>query len=341
MPESVGSRRTHATGGALFLLLLAGVIAVALAACTTFPGTETTDEAMPDVAPMEPMYEEDAMMAERGMTEDIGIPVPPPDGAGPDAATIPPDERYVIRTLGIRLQVEEVEPAVEQVRDAVDAANGMVIAVQVSSDDAPIYRYEAGDAFSDGTPLKGYVTARIPPEELDGFVEAVADLGTVVRQAEDESDVTQEHLDISARLDNLRAQEERLRQLFDRAEEVEDMLAIERELARVRGDIESFEARLAFIERQAAMATVTVELVGRQAVVAPPGDDWGFVSAIRTGIRGFVHTINAIIVFSLSAVPIIVVALIAWLVVRTIVRARQRQRDRRGGHTPADESGGE
>ena len=342
MSESRGGVfRVRSAGRAIGATLLVAVLAFGLTACTTFTGGDAQDEAVSDVAPSDQMYTDNAEMAERGIAPDIGIPVPPPvDGAGPDASTVPPDERYVIRTLGIRLQVEDVEPAVELVREAVDEARGMITAVQVASDDTPIYRYEAGGTFADGTPLVGYITARIPPEELDAFVEAVADLGTVLRQAEDESDVTQEHLDISARLDNLRAQEERLRELFDRAEEVEDLLAIEREIARVRGDIESFEARLAYIERQAAMATVTVELVGRQPVVAPAGEDWGVVSAIRTGIRGLVYTINGIIIFSMSMLPLVVLALLAWLVIRTIVRARRTRRERETVDPPADHNTG-
>ncbi len=343
MSESTGGTdRIRSVGRVLVLVLLAGLVAVSTTGCGTFVGTDVSDTRdLPGEIAIEPMYGDDAMVAERGIEPDIGIPVPPPiDGAGPDASTVPPHERYIIRTLGIRLQVEEVEPAVESVRDAVEAAGGSVTAVQVSSDESPIYRYEAGGTFADGTPLKGYITARIPPAELDTFVDAVADLGTVLRQAEDESDVTQEHVDISARLDNLRVQEERLRELFDRGEEIEDLLAVERELARVRGDIESFEARLAFIERQAAMATVTVELVGRQPVVAPAGEDWGFYSAIRTGIRGLVHTINGIVIFTLSALPLIVIALVAWLVIRAILRARRSRRERGATAPPADHGTG-
>jgi len=343
MSESAGgSDRIRLPGRVLVLVLLAGIVVFGLTGCGTFGGSDASEsEGFPgDVAiepmPIEPMYgmNSEADLADRG---EIGIPVPPPaDGAGPDASTVPPDERYIIRTLGVRLQVEEIEPAVEDIRNAVESAGGTVTAVQVSSDDSPIYRYEAGGAFADGTPLMGYITARIPPQEIDSFIDVVAEMGVVLRQAEDESDVTQEHLDISARLDNLRAQEQRLRELFDRGEKIEDLLAVEREIARVRGEIESFEARLAFIERQAAMATVTVELAGRQPVVAPAGDDWGVVSAIRAGIRELVYTINGIIVFTLSALPLIVIALVTWLVIRAILRARRARIDREASASPPD-----
>ncbi|MBS3957618.1 MAG: DUF4349 domain-containing protein [Clostridiales bacterium] len=255
-------------------------------------------------------------------------PVPPSDGAGVDASTVPPDERMVIRTLGLRLQVDEVEPAVQGVRDAVDDAGGMVTAVQLSSDDVPVYRYDASGTFADGVPLMGYVTARVPPDNLERFIETVSAIGTVLRQAEDESDVTQEHIDLKARLENLRSQEARLRDLFDRGEKIEDLLEVERELGRVRGEIESYEARVAYLERQAAMATVTVELTGRQAVIAPAGEDWGLVDAVRAGIRGLVSTINGLIYVTLSTLPLIVIALLAWLIARGFWRRRTRRNSR-------------
>jgi hypothetical protein len=249
---------------------------------------------------------------------------PPVVGSGEDASTVPPDERYVIRSAGLRIQVDEVDGAIERVRDEVAKVEGIITGVQVSTDeDIPIYRYEATGALADGAPLRGFVVARIPAQSLEAFVESVSALGTVQRQAEDESDVTQEHIDLSARLENLKAQEERLRDFFAEAEKVEEMLAIEEQLGRVRGEIESLSAQIAYLERQSAMATVTVELAGIPPVVSPVGSDWGFMRAITQGIRGFVGTINAMIVVAMSALPLIVVAVVVWLVARAFLRRRR------------------
>jgi hypothetical protein len=256
-------------------------------------------------------------------------PVPPdqPGGTGADASTIPPDERYIIRTVGIRIEVDDVEKAVEDVRREVSKVDGMITTVQVSTDEEiPIYRYEATGSLADGAPLRGFLVVRIPPEDVDGFVDAVSGLGRVQRQAEDESDVTQEHIDISARLESLEAQEARLRELFDEAGTIEEMLAVEQELTRVRAEIESLTAQLAYLERQAAMATVTIELASKPAVVSPVGSDWGFVDAITQGIRGLVNTINTVIVVLLSALPLLVLVGIAALGIRWAVR-RQHRRD--------------
>ncbi len=319
------------------LVLLAAIFMVALVSCGSFDSAEEPwsgdGGATSDVAISPEMSRDSEEMA--------AVAPPPPDGAGPDASTVPEDDRLVIRSLGMRVQVEEVEPAIEGLRDAVESVEGMVTAVQVTTDDTPVYRYDASGTFSDGTPLQGYLTARIPPANIERFIASVSDLGKVLRQAEDESDVTQEYIDLSARLENLRAQELRLRELFDRGEEVEDLLAVERELARVRGDIESYEARVAYLERQAAMATVTVELVGRQPVIAPSGEDWGVVAAVRAGIRGFVNTINGLIFIALSVLPLVALAVVVFLIARTVIRRRRERGMGQGDDDTAEPSRGE
>lgn len=258
-----------------------------------------------------------------------GAPAIPEEdaAAGMDASTIPAEERYVIRTVGLRLQVSDVDKAVRGVREEVASAKGMITALQISTEESiPVYRYEEMGALGDGAPLAAYITARVPADSLDSFISTVSKLGTVQRQAEDESDVTQEHIDLSARLETFKAQEKRLREFFEQAKKVEEMLAIEQELTRVRSEIESLTAQIAYLERQAAMATVTVELATRPAVVSPGGADWGFLDAVTTGVRGLVRTINGLIVFVLTALPILVLLGGIALLARWVIRRRGRRR---------------
>lgn len=308
------------------LVTLAVALLTALAGCAG-PAYDA-DRGTFDVAPSsEPIYP-DMGVDQRATADSYGaeIDIAPP-GTGPDAADIPVDERFIIRTVGVRVQVDDVDDAVETLRTEVDRAGGIVTGLQVSTDDEmPVYRYEALGSLADGAPLKGYITVRVPVEALPGFLDAVGDLGAVLRQSSDESDVTQEHVDLSARLGNLESQEARLREFFDRAEKVEEMLEIERELGRVRGEIESLTARIAHLERQSAMATVTVELAGAQPVIRPQGSDWGFVRAITAGVRGFVNTINAMIIVAMSLAPLAVIAVAAWLIVRSLLRRRRTRR---------------
>lgn len=322
-------------------LAVAVIVSVSLLASCGYVQSGGGDESATGVydLPVEDMKGTSGDSAEYSR-DSVGVapssPIEPPvGGSGEDASTVPPDERYIIRSVGLRIQVDGVEDAVEQVRQEVSRVEGIITAVQVSTDeDIPIYRYDATGAIADGTPLRGFVVARVPAASLEAFIESVSDLGTVQRQDEDESDVTQEHIDLSARLENLKAQEQRLRDFFDQAEKVEEMLAIEEQLGRVRGEIESLSAQIAYLERQTAMATVTIELTGVPPIVSPSGSDWGFMRAITQGVRGFVGTINAMIVVAMSALPLLVVIAIVWLAVRAILR---RRRSAAAQDTPPEE----
>jgi hypothetical protein len=319
-------RRGGLTRWGLATVIVAG--ALLLVSC----GVVGTDGGSDEGSYGEPVPSDGIVGTTEEMARDSAIaPVPPPDqpgGSGVDASTVPPDERYIIRSVGVRVQVDDVEAAVKSVREEVEKVEGMVTSVQVSTDEnLPVYRYEATGGLADGAPLQGYIVVRVPAESLDAFVDSVGALGTVQRQAEDESDVTQEHIDISARLKTLQAQEVRLREFFDQAENVEEMLAIEQELTRVRAEIESLTAQVAYLERQAAMATVAVELAGKPPVVSPNGTDWGIVDAIRQGIRGLVNTINALIVIALSALPLLAVIAVAVLAIRWLIRRQHRHDD--------------
>ena len=327
--DSRKSRNPRTTRWVLTAVIIA--TALILSSCGLTGTTSVEDESVsePYVGPT--AGDGTLESAEEYSRDSVAIaPVPPdqPGGTGADASTVPPDERYIIRTVGIRIEVDDVEKAVEDVRREVSKVEGMVTTVQVSTDEEiPIYRYEATGSLADGAPLSGFLVVRVPPEDVDAFVDAVAGLGKVQRQAEDESDVTQEHIDISARLETLKAQEARLRELFDEAGTIEEMLAVEQELTRVRAEIESLTAQLAYLERQAAMATVTIELASKPPVVSPVGSDWGFLDAITRGIRGLATTINTLIVVVLSALPLLAIGGVVVLGVRWAVRRRHRRDD--------------
>jgi hypothetical protein len=245
-------------------------------------------------------------------------------GAGEDASTVPAEDRLVIMNTGVRVKVDDVAASIEEIRSITSDASGTISAMQVSSDEDPVYRYEAEGTLADGAPLAGYVTARVPADRLDAYVDQIKELGEVVRIEASESDVTQEYIDLSARLTNLEAREARLRELYAEADTVEDTLAVDRELSAVRSDIEAMKAQIAYLERQAAMATVTIELTEPAPIVRPEGEDWGFGDALTSAARAFMGMVNGIIVVVGALLPLgiifLVIAGVVWLIARAVHR---------------------
>lgn len=243
-----------------------------------------------------------------------------------DAASTVSVQSLVIKSKTMRIEVKEVQSAVEQIRTMAAKHGGSISNLQIASDsEGPIYRPETA-ATGSSVPLRGWVTVRVPAAAFEKFVADVSAIGTVKSQSESTEDVTQQHVDLKARLENLRAEEKRLREFFAAAKNVEEMLAVERELARVRGEIESLDAQVKYLERQAALATVTIELEEPKPVIRPQGESWGFLDAITTGIRGAAATIKVLIVLVLTALPLVVLGLLAFYGLRALVRRRRAKR---------------
>lgn len=249
-------------------------------------------------------------------------------GSTGDIATgVAAEDRLVIRTKTLRLEVEDVNGSIDRIRTIAASRSATITNMQVASASQGYVYYYDEKTQTGGDALSGYVTVRVPAAEYEALIADVAKLGTVLAQSESSDDVTQEHVDLAARLENLRAEELRLREFFDAAKDVKDMLAIEQELSRVRGEIESLDAQVKYLERQAAMATVTIELTEPTPIVDPGGDDWGFKDAVTAGIRGAAAVLRVIIVVGIAIAPYAAIALALAFLIRTLVRRRRNRRD--------------
>ncbi len=102
------------------------------------------------------------------------------------------------------------------------------------------------------------VQLRIPAERFDDLMRSIEKLGTVLTRHIGTQDVTEEFLDVEARLRNLKRTEERLLSHLARTGKLADTLAVERELARVRLEIEQYEGRMRYLRHNVAFSTTTV-----------------------------------------------------------------------------------
>ena len=100
---------------------------------------------------------------------------------------------------------------------------------------------------------------RVPADHFDVFVSAVSRLGEVRENHVSSQDVTEEYFDIEARIRNKQEEEKRLlKHLADSTGKLEDILSVERELSRVRGEIEQMQGRLRFLTNRAELSTITI-----------------------------------------------------------------------------------
>jgi hypothetical protein len=101
---------------------------------------------------------------------------------------------------------------------------------------------------------------RVPVNQLASFVSYIEQQGNVLRRNQTGQDVTAEFIDNESRLRNLTAYEDRLLKLYEKAENIEDMLKIESELTRIREPIEQIEGRQKYLTEVTSTAKITLEL---------------------------------------------------------------------------------
>ncbi|HEY7063765.1 MAG TPA: DUF4349 domain-containing protein [Chloroflexota bacterium] len=183
----------------------------------------------------------------------------PADG-NPPAQGLPGLDRVIIRTITLTLAVLNVQAAYRQVEQIAAEQGGLVANAQLRQD---------GDRTS------ATVTIRVPtdPATYQATLERLRALAQRVTEEQDKAqDVTEEYVDLDARLRSLRASETSLLALYQKAERLEDVFAVQRELTTVRGQIEQIEGRRQVLARQAALATITVQLREASALART---DWG------------------------------------------------------------------
>jgi uncharacterized protein DUF4349 len=175
----------------------------------------------------------------RGAPEQNGGQVADADAPAPDL--------LIIRTGTLTIEVDDLDAAVAAARDRVAAVGGFV-----SGSDQSSATEEAAAA----------VTFRIPAGRWDDALAAVRDLGRATRALHVETEaVTNQVVDLGARITNLRATEAALQGIMTKATKIPDVLDVQAKLTDVRGEIEQLVAEKAHLENQAAYGTLTVTFV--------------------------------------------------------------------------------
>ncbi|HEY6274472.1 MAG TPA: DUF4349 domain-containing protein [Terriglobales bacterium] len=154
-------------------------------------------------------------------------------------------------------------------------------------------------------------TLRVPANQLDATLTDLKGLGRAEKESQGGEEVTQQYVDLEARLSNAKHTEKRLSDMLrDRTGKLSDVLAVEIEISRVRGEIEQMEAERKTMKNQVDLATITVtvtEAYKAELNAVPPSTGTEFRNAAVQGYRSLVGGIISVLVWLLSAGPTLVV----------------------------------
>ncbi len=152
-------------------------------------------------------------------------------------------QRVIIRTVDLELVVEDVARSVDEIAAVARQFGGWMVSSERTS------KHDA------------LVSVRVPAQALDEAVFGIRDVGIeVVSELSSSLDVTEDYVDTKSRLTSLRATEQALLSLFERAVEVEDALEVQNQLADVQADIEALLGRIRYMEETAAFSLINVRV---------------------------------------------------------------------------------
>ncbi|HWA57586.1 MAG TPA: DUF4349 domain-containing protein [Gemmatimonadales bacterium] len=245
--------------------------------------------------------------------EAVASPVTPADATGYTAlAYLPvrtPADAMIIRTGTASIAIDSLEPSIARVRDLAARVGGYL----ANSDIRAIQ----------GGIRSASLEVRVPSARFDELVTGLSPLGKVEQVSVSAQDVGEEFTDISARVANGRRLEQRLIELIaTRTGKLSDVLEIERELARVREEIERMEGRLRYLQAHAAVSSLSIQIHEPGPVVGDQGSLAVLAEAFRQAWRNSVRFAATGIAALGTLVPLGLLTLGAALGLRTAWRRR-------------------
>ncbi|MBS4007091.1 MAG: DUF4349 domain-containing protein [Clostridium sp.] len=221
-------------------------------------------------------------------------------------------EQKLIRTAEIALDVENIDDALAKIRLAATMADGYAAELSISGAD--------GERFA-------WLTLRVPVAKLDRVLTEIELVGKRTNLRMGDQDVTLQYVDLEARIRNAERQEGRLLEILARAETVEDILRVEQELARVRGQLETMTAEFRYLSDQVDFSTISVSLK-ETPTASPTITGSGLRGVWQRGLAGLIDSVNAMLVglgnglvFLFTAAPYLL--LLAGVGVPTAFAARR------------------
>jgi hypothetical protein len=315
-----GSRHVRNFATIFTILALALVVGCAKKVKEAPPaGEDFYEETAPEAAPTapgesveieraageKPLAKEATGAAESEAGDVAGVLESPPS----DAAVIAGDLK-LIKTAEMTCEIANVDEGFEKVYAIAAAEKAIVIGTTRSV-------AEEGYVF-------GSVTLKVHPSKFDETVRAMRDVGRPMSETTTTEDVTQDYVDLQARLENAEATRARyLEILASRAGTVHDILEVEQEIERVTENIERLKGQLRYLDSRIGLSTITVQLEEPHAAV-PTGYSFGkaIKDAFRIAVRICIFLVQAVIVL----LPFVIILIILVLLIRLIVWYFQRRR---------------
>jgi hypothetical protein len=194
---------------------------------------------------------------------------------------------------------------------------------------------ESTNLYGTGT-RHAYLTVRIPADSCEEFLSSLSDAGEIISQSSSSRDITSDYYDAQARLDSLNAQHERLLELMDMAESLNDIVTLQDQLSTVEYQLDTYESMMNVYKNQVSYATVDFSLTEVAAV--SPLENESFFSRAWKGFRqncsGAFDIAEGLLLWFLTNIPyFLLFGTIIFLVTAVIRKVKKAGASRRRKRT--------
>jgi hypothetical protein len=227
-------------------------------------------------------------------------------------------ERKIIRNADLQIETDAPEEAQQKITSIAEGKGGFVVESTQSSSN-----------IKSATRDTVMMTVRVPAEKFNETLDEIRKTGSrVIVETVKGTDVTEEFIDIEARLKAKRTLEAQFLEIMKRADSVTSALEVQKQLSEVRAEIEKIEGRKRFLENQASLSTIKIKL---QTPLAFSSNSSGFFYRLKESIgNGFDAALSFILGFVTVLIAIlpflILVVLPVFLVLRYLWRRLRRRK---------------
>jgi hypothetical protein len=223
-------------------------------------------------------------------------------------AAFDPASRLIVRTGQASIEVDSLNPSMAELRRIVQRVGGFVADASVQSGRNQI--------------RSATLQVKVPSDRFDDLTAGLEPLGRLQFVNVGAQDVSEEFVDLTARVANSQRLEDRLVELLrTRTGKLQDVLTVERELARIREEIERMEGRLRFLKTSAQLSTLSINLFEPPPLVASHPGHSVITEAFRAAWRNFVGILAGAIASLGFVMPILV---LGWGAIVVAKRYRRR-----------------
>lgn len=306
------------------ILLICSLLSMSFFAACGSSGrdkSEQTDYALATAATEGAYYEEEALEydAEEAANDTAG-------GASLQAPEKLSDK--LIYSGFLHLQTLEYDKSLKSIHDKIDAAKGFIQSENETDNNYDWYYYnKSGKATRNAE-----IQARIPADSFKSFMDSLEEDGQVMNRSVNADNITQTYRETEASVKAYEIEQERLLEMMNKAETIEDMIAVEARLSEVEAELSRYKTSLASMDRDVEYSTITINLEEVREY-SEEVDDSTLASRLKetfkSSWKGFVHFLEGLLHLMIRLLPFILLALVIFLIVRAWCKKHADQRQAR------------